>query len=115
MTMPYENLTSKPVLLMTPTERGFDWCFNQAAYSRVWMWMIWPVRTALCKHPLRMIRAVAAISPWIMFPYTIAAFIGATALRVGLMLVGVVILLAGLAYRLPALAVARVRRWYTNL
>ena len=115
MTLPYADIHSKPPLLMTPTERWFDWCFTQAVYSRVWQYMIWPVRTALDKHPRRIVRAIAVVSPYILFPYTVCAFGAATVLRITLMLVGIVILGAGFLVSAPGKVKTRISKWYNSL
>lgn len=115
MTLPYPDINSKPVQLMTPAERVFDGCFNAAVYSPVWTYLIYPIRTTLRQHPARLIRAIAACSPWILFPYTLGMWLVCFGLRIVLMLVGIVILLGGLLHSLPSRIKQRVLRWYNSI
>jgi len=115
MTLPYPDINSKPVQLMTPTERVFDGCFNAAVYSPVWKYLIYPIRTALRQHPTRLVRAAAVCSPWLLFPYTLGMWIVCLVMRISLMLVGIVILLGGLLHSLPSRTYQRIAKWYNSL
>lgn len=115
MTLPYPDINAKPVQLMSPTERVFDGCFNQAVYSPVWLYMIYPIRSVFARHPVRVVRAVAQISPWLLFPYTLGMWMACLALRISLMLVGVLILGIGLLLTVPTRVKNRVSKWYNSL
>lgn len=115
MTMPYQDINSKPVALMTPAERVFDGCFNAAVASPVWNYLIYPIRTVLRNHPTRLVRAAAVCSPGMLFPYTAGMWIVCLVMRIALMLIGVIVLVGALLYSLPSRIKQRVLRWYNSI